>query len=200
MGKRYDRAYFDRWYRDPRRRVSGATELRRTVRFVVAATEHVLGRPLRTVLDVGCGEGRWRAPLRRERPHLQYLGIDPSPYVVARFGRRRNVRVGTFADLREVGLDDAYDLVVCHDVLHYVPLGELRRGLRALGPRVGGLAYLAVHAAEDDVAGDLRGFHRRSAATYRRLFAGVGLVAAGLHCWMPAGRAGDLTALATPVR
>jgi hypothetical protein len=108
--------------------------------------------------------------------------------------------VGTFADLAGLGLDDAYDLVVCHDVLHYVPTGELRRGLRTLGPRVGGLAYLTVHAAEDDIAGDLRGFQRRSAATYRRLFADVGLVAAGLHCWLPAARAADLAALAAPVR
>jgi len=200
MGKRYDRAYFERWYRNPRRRVTSASDLGRTVRFVAAAADHVLGRPLRTVLDVGCGEGRWRAALRRERPAVRYLGIDPSPYAVARFGRRRGVRLGTMGDLATLDLDDTYDLVVCDDVLHYVPLGELRRGLRALGPRVGGLAYLAVHAAEDDVTGDLRGFQRRRAATYRRLFAEVGLVAAGMHCWLPAHRAADLAALAAPLR
>jgi SAM-dependent methyltransferase len=200
MGKRYDRAYFDRWYREPGRRVSESAELQRTARFVVAAAEQVLGRPLRTVLDVGCGEGRWRAPLRRERPRLRYLGLDPSPYAVARYGRRRNLRLASFADLGTVDLDEAYDVVLCHDVLHYLPLGELRRGLRALGPRVGGLAYLAVHTAEDDIAGDLQGFQRRPAAAYRRLFADVGLVAAGLHCWLPAHRAAELTALAAPVR
>ena len=44
---------------------------------------------MRAVLDVGAGEGQWRAPLIEARPRLEYVGLDPSPYVVERFGRTR---------------------------------------------------------------------------------------------------------------
>ena len=47
----------------------------------------------KTVLDIGAGEGRWRAELRRMRPAIRYVGVDPSEYVVARHGQRRNIRL-----------------------------------------------------------------------------------------------------------
>lgn len=193
--KRYDQEYFDRWYRDPRRRVGVTADLDRTVRLAVAAAEHLLGRPLRTVLDIGCGEGRWRAPLRRVRRSACYTGIDSSPYVVHRWGRSRNIRLGSFGTLERCGIDAPADLVVCADVLHYVPAAELRKGLRSLASLTGGIAYLPTFTAADSIVGDRLGFHRRSPAVYRRLFRDAGLVACGLHFHVPAESAGDLAAL-----
>src|SRR5215212_1477143 len=115
--KRYDRAYFDRWYRHPRHRVSSPAVLRRKVAMVVAIAEYQLGRPVRSVLDVGCGEAPWRGALRRVRPHVHYVGVDASPYVVARYGRSRNIRRGTFGGLDAVVLDEPFDLIVCADVM-----------------------------------------------------------------------------------
>ena len=82
--KRYDRSYFDKWYRDPRHRVSTAAGLARKVAMVVGVAEYLLGRPLRRALDVGAGEGSWRGALRRLRPRLDYVGVDPSAYAVRR--------------------------------------------------------------------------------------------------------------------
>ncbi len=62
--KSYDRAYFDRWYRDPGRRVATAASLSRKIHLVVSIAEALLERRVRSVLDVGCGEGTWREPLR----------------------------------------------------------------------------------------------------------------------------------------
>src|SRR4030095_7214279 len=90
----YDQRYFDKWYRNPRYRVKSPHELARQVTFVVAGTEPLLGRSVRSVLDVGCGEANWLAPLRRLRPRVQYTGVDTSEYVVSRFGASRNVRLG----------------------------------------------------------------------------------------------------------
>jgi SAM-dependent methyltransferase len=193
--KRYDRDYFDRWYRDPRRRVTASADLLRTVRLAVAATEYLVGRPLRTVLDVGCGEGRWLAPLRRARPSVRYTGIDSSPYVVERWGRARNIRLGGFGTLEHCGIDEPADLVVCADVLHYVPTGELRRGLRSLASLTGAIAYLPTFTSADSIVGDRHGFQRRSAGAYQRLFSEAGLVACGLHFYVPADSAGELAAL-----
>ena len=37
----YDRAYFDKWYRDPRHRVRSPAELTRLVTFVLATADYV---------------------------------------------------------------------------------------------------------------------------------------------------------------
>lgn len=197
--KRYDRTYFDHWYRDPVNRIGSRADLTRKVAAVVAITEHVLGRPLRSVLDIGCGEARWQPVLQGLRPGSRYAGVDSSRYAVARYGRRRNIRLGRFDALDEVGLDDVYDLVVCADVLHYLSTAELRQGLPGLASRVGGVAFLETYTAADSIVGDRAGFHRRSPAVYRRLLAGAGLVPCGLHCYLPLGEAAELAALERPV-
>src|SRR5215208_2753142 len=168
--KAYDEAYFDRWYRSPRHRVSTDDQVARRVRMVVAAAEYALGRPLRSALDVGCGEAPWRAHLRRARPRLAYLGVDSSDYVVRRYGRRRNIRLGTFGELGTLSsLRRRFDLVVCSDVMQYVPTAELRRGLAALRGLLVGVAYFDVFSTADDVSGDKRGWHDRSPRLYRQL-------------------------------
>jgi len=181
--KAYDQKYFDRWYRHPSHRIGGAADLGRRVRMVVATAEYHLGRTLRSVLDVGCGEGRWRAPLRRACPGVEYIGVDSSRYAVERYGRSRGIRLGSFGALSEVGVVEPLDLVVCADMLHYVPIAELRRGLGTVHALTGGIAFLEALTTDDGVAGDTKGFQRRSAAVYRRLFQDAGFVQCGPHCW-----------------
>src|SRR5687768_13578510 len=101
--KRYDAAYFARWYRGRAALVTGDAIARRA-RLALATAEFVLEREVRSVLDVGCGEGRWRAPLRRARPGLSYLGVDGSDWVVRRHGSRRNIRPGTLGTIGRLGL------------------------------------------------------------------------------------------------
>ena len=87
--KQYDRAYFDRWYRDPRRRVISPAPLARRASWAIATAEYVLGpavadrprrRERRGTLGTGdqataaarpihrsrsqplCGEPVWEAP------------------------------------------------------------------------------------------------------------------------------------------
>lgn len=182
--KRYDEAYFDRWYRS-RRRVVTPESIRRKAALALAAAEYWLERPVRSVLDVGCGEGPWRGVLRRRRPGLRWVGIDPSEYVVRRFGRRRGIRLGGFGDIGDVGLRGRFDLVVCSDVLQYVSTPDLRRGLDAMVARLDGVAWLEAHTSGDAVEGDREGWHERSEKRYRRIFAEAGLAPVGMHCWVP---------------
>lgn len=185
-GKRYDRAYFDRWYRDPRSRVKSAAEVERKVRMVVGVAEYLLDRPVRTVLDVGCGEGAWRASLRRLRPKVRYVGVDPSEYAVRRFGARRGIVLGDVARLHELELGGPFDVVVCCDVLNYLENGALERGLRNMRDLLGGVAYLELFAADDEMMGDTRGWHRRPASYYRALFRRLALQPCGMHCYVGA--------------
>ena len=183
-GKTYDEAYFTRWYRDPHTRVHTPDAVRRKIRMVATVAEYFLGRKLRSVLDVGAGEGVWGRELRRMRPGLRYLGIDPSEYVVARHGRRRNIRLGGFEQLPQLRLGRGYDLVICADMLQYVADAPLRRGIRHLASLLGGVAFLEAYTSGDDMEGDLEGWHPRSKQLYRRIFAEAGLVACGLHCYL----------------
>ena len=204
MTKRYDRAYFERWYRSrgdrsgSRVHVGGKAALRRNVALAVAATESVRDRPLRSVLDVGCGEGRWGPEVRRLRPKASYLGIDPSEYAVQRFGARRNLRLGSFEELHLHVFAQPFDLVVCADVLHYLDERTILEGLDTLADLVGGVALLETFTSGEDVVGDRVGFHERPATWYRRAFAGAGLVAIGLQMYVHEEIAEDLDALDLP--
>jgi SAM-dependent methyltransferase len=184
MAKQYDRAYFDKWYRSPGHRVGSRAELQRKVAMVVHLAEHYLARPLRNVLDVGCGEGAWRAPLLHLRPRVDWRGLDASPYVVGRYGRTRNIGLAGFGQLGELRFDRRFDLIVCSDVLHYVPAGELRRGLSGFTELLEGLAFLEVFTSHDRVSGDCEGFIARTPDWYRARFGDAGLLACGSHAYL----------------
>lgn len=184
MTKHYDRAYFDKWYRDPAHAVGSAAELKRKVAMVVAQAEYYLGRPIRNVLDVGCGEGVWRAPLRALRPGIHYRGLDASEYVVERYGRSRNIGLATFGQLGQLRFDHRFDLIVCSDVLHYLKPTEIRAGLLGIGEMLEGIAFLELFTSRDDVDGDHVGFYKRSPAWYLKAFREVGLLSCGSHCYL----------------
>ena len=194
--KRYDRDYFDRWYR--RGGIGGARRLARKVALAVATAEYHLERPLRTVLDIGCGEGPWRAPLLKLRPDARYLGFDASDYAVARYGRSRNLHLARFEDFALLRPCPPVDLLVCSDVMHYVPTRALDRGLPGLAELCGGVAFLETFAREDQAEGDEDGFIARPARFDRQRFEALGFTRLGSHCWLAPALAGTATALETP--
>jgi SAM-dependent methyltransferase len=192
--KRYDRAYFDHWYRG-RNRVSTKDDVRRKVSLAVAECEYFLRRRLRSVLDVACGEGAWQPHIKDLRPSAKYLGLDASDYAVQRFGAERNLRQAAFADLRSQRLRGPFDLVVCSDALHYISDDEIHAGLPELVRVAGGVLFLEVLTADDEIIGDLNGMIRRPAAWYRKLFEKAGLTAAGPYTWLAPSLRDDAAAL-----
>ena len=188
MTKKYDRAYFDRWYRG-RLRIGSEPEVRRKVTMAVGVAEYFLRRAVRNVIDIGCGEAPWFTHLSELRPKARYIGYDPSDYIVKRFGASRNVHRGSFGKL---DLRGRFDLVVCADVLHYLPDDEIRRGLPSLVRLMRGAAFLEVLTQEDDVVGDTLGLIPRPAAWYRELFRNAGLTQAGPYIWLAPKLAADL--------
>ena len=191
--KRYDRTYYDRWYRDAG--FGSPTRLARKVDYALGVAEYLLDRPVRSVLDIGCGEGTWRAALHKRRPGVTYVGIDPSEYAVGRFGRSRDLRLGGFGDVGTLAADGPFDLMVCIDVAGYVPAPELRRGLAAMADMLDGVAVFEVFARGDDWEGDRVGFQERTAATYDRWFAKAGLHRIGPNLLCAAPLWGTLAAL-----
>jgi SAM-dependent methyltransferase len=193
--KAYDAEYYRRWYHDPGRRVIKPAAVARKVRLVTGIAEALLERPIRSVLDVGCGEGAWRGHLRRLRPRVRYVGVESSAYAVERFGRSRGIVRGSFGTLASLGLEGPFDLVVVCDVLHYVPEGELGPGLAAVTDLLGGVAYLEAYTTADEIEGDRGAWHHRSPEQYRRHFRRARLHAVGMHCYVGPDLAGATAAL-----
>lgn len=191
--KTYDRAYFDRWYR--KAGIGSRARLNRKVALAVATAEYHLERPIRSVLDIGCGEGAWRAPLLALRPKLAYLGFDSSEYAILRYGRRRNLHFARFADFAQLRPCPPVDLLVCSDVLHYVPTRELSLGLPGLAELCAGVAFIEIFAKEDETEGDNVAFQPRPARFYRQRLQALGFHALGSHCWLSAALAAHSAAL-----
>ncbi len=191
----YDQAYFDKWYRSPRHRVKSAKELQRQVLCVVHMAEWVLGRPIKSVLDVGCGEAQWRPVLTRLRPRLHYDGVDPSTYAVRRFGARRGIQLGGIEDLDNLSLATGYDLVVCCGMLNYLSRERFTRGVQQVARRTNGMAYLEVFSRSDAFEGDTSWPTPQPASWYRRAITKAGLLSIGLHGYIPQRDAARVAAL-----
>ena len=191
-GARYDRAYFDKWYRHPRHRVKSPAELLRQVQFVLHTAEWVLGRPVKSVLDVGAGEGHWQPVLKRLRPRLAYDGVDPSTYAVARYGARRGLQQGGIEQLHELALRTRYDLVVCCGMLNYLSAAQFKVGMVHIAQRAGGMAYLEIFARGDALEGDTNWPTPKPASWYRRVVRDAGLSAVGLQCYVPTSQVGTV--------
>jgi SAM-dependent methyltransferase len=121
----------------------------------------VLPGPPRSVLDVGCGHGRFAQLLRERGQAPSYWGVDASAELLALARERRDlVRGARFA--RVDVIEDAaalpagpFDLIGVFGVIHHVP-GEPARAalLRALAVRLapGGtlaVAFWRASASED---------------------------------------------------
>src|SRR3954468_20443944 len=101
MSKSYDSDYFQRWYRDPRTRVTSDRALERKVHLALSAAAYMLGRRARTVLALGGGVHAGAAPANGAR-HLLRGGtvVRRAPPAPARYplhrGRIERVRRGDF--------------------------------------------------------------------------------------------------------
>jgi SAM-dependent methyltransferase len=112
-----------------------------------------------SVLDVGCGHGRFAALVREAAPGARFLGVDASLELLALARGRSDVpadaewrRVDVLAEPEAIPRGP-FDLVTLFGVIHHVP-GEARRGalLRRLGERVapGGTLALAFWTTAGD--------------------------------------------------
>src|SRR3954469_18593516 len=102
--KAYDREYYQHWYHNPKTRVATAETTALKAHVAVSIAEYMLNRRIESVLDIGCGEGLWRAALPRMRPRVRYLGLEPSEYIVNKFGKARNIQFGSLGQLHKLKL------------------------------------------------------------------------------------------------
>ncbi|GAB4141349.1 MAG: class I SAM-dependent methyltransferase [Planctomycetota bacterium] len=136
QSRSFDAAFYRRFYEDRRTAVSDAREVHRLCEFVLAYLRF-LRIPVRSVLDVGCGLGRWKKALARQRPGISYLGVEVSDYLCDRFGWRKGSAVDYSPGRR-------FDLVICQSVLQYLGDEDAERAIANLARLCRGALYLEV--------------------------------------------------------
>jgi len=180
MTEQFDRAYYERFYRNPRTAVTNRAEMNARGRLIAAMADH-LGLPVRSILDAGCGVGLLRAPLLRALRGAEYTGLEVSEYLCRRYG-------WIHSGIQDFTRRTHYDLVICYDVLQYLNAAETRRALANLARVSRGLLYFGVLTREDweencdqsrtDPAVSLRGgtwYRRELSKQFRHLGAGFWL-------------------------
>ena len=163
---RFDASFFRRYYTDRASRVRDARGQRRLSGLVFAYLDY-LEIPVRRVLDLGCGLGRWRDDVAARYPGATYTGVETSDYLCAKYGWQR----GTAAGYRGRG---RYDLVICQSVLQYVDNTEVRRSLESIARLCRGALYLEIPTRRDwdehvDREGTDGRIYLRTGAWYRRV-------------------------------
>ena len=146
---------------DPIARLMGADRARRNL------IEQANIQPSQRILDIGCGTGTFAVLLKKERPEVEVIGLDPDPKALRR-GKTKATRAGVsvqfdqgFAD--ELPYDSSsFDRVFSSLMFHHLeePTREktLREVVRVLKP--GGSLHLLDFATSGDGHGhDSHGIH-----------------------------------------
>lgn len=164
---RFDKAYFDRFYRHPETRAASAHDAEIEAHFVAAFLRH-LRVEVRRVVDVGCGLGRMLNALDELFPKASVRGVDSSDYLCRTYGWER-AALPDFAPRRR------FDLVVCQDVLAYLDAPEAAAAIGTLGGITRKALYFGALAEEDlalcDPARTDTDVYLRPASWYRRRLA-----------------------------
>lgn len=163
MTERFDRDYYQRFYRNADTRAGTVATARRQAEFIHAYLRQI-ELPVARILDLGCGLGRGLRALQRLYPNAQCVGVEVSDYLCQRYGWVR----GSVVDYR----DNPFDVVVCVDVLSYLDAKACTEALNNIARLSCGAAFLGLITEEDRDICDFertdREQHLRPAAWYRR--------------------------------
>lgn len=161
---RFDKAYYDRFYRDSATRAASRHDADLQAAFIGAYLRH-LRIPVRHVLDIGCGLGRLLDALGEAFPHATRLGIESSRYLCERYGWQAGA-------LPDDVPSRSFDLVVCDDVLAYLDADEAAAAIATLARLTRKALFFGVLTEEDlaicDASRTDTDVHLRPAAWYRR--------------------------------
>ena len=140
-GFNFDAAYYERFYLDPRTRVSESEDIEIQARFLASYLDY-LKIHVRWILDLGCGLGRLREPLLARFPRARYTGVEVSEHLCDELGWVRD-SVATFRSRRR------YDLVICQDVLQYLDDAQAEQAMRNLARLCRGALWFGALTRED---------------------------------------------------
>jgi 2-polyprenyl-3-methyl-5-hydroxy-6-metoxy-1,4-benzoquinol methylase len=161
----FSAAYFKKFYLNAATRVVTAAEMRSRAALIASALKQCQ-IPVRRILDAGCGIGLLQKPFKEFLPRAGYSGLEASEYLCSRFG-------WTFGSIVDFAARAPYDLVICYDVLQYLPDAQAARAIVNLSRLSRAAVYVSALTTEDwrencDRSRTDRAVHLRPGAWYRR--------------------------------
>jgi 2-polyprenyl-3-methyl-5-hydroxy-6-metoxy-1,4-benzoquinol methylase len=161
----FSAAYFRKFYLNAATRVVTTAEMRSRAALIASALRQCQ-IPVRRILDAGCGIGLLRKPFKEFLPRARYVGLEASAYLCGRFG-------WTEGSIVDFAPRKPFDLVICYDVLQYLPDAEAARAIVNLGRLCRAALYVSALTTEDwrencDRSRTDRAVHLRAGAWYRR--------------------------------
>jgi 2-polyprenyl-3-methyl-5-hydroxy-6-metoxy-1,4-benzoquinol methylase len=165
LSNNFNVAYFRKFYLNASTRVVTAAEMRSRAALIAGALRQCQ-IPIRSILDAGCGIGLLRKPFKEFLPRARYVGLEASHYLCTRFGWMQ----GSIIDFAP---RVPFDLVVCYDVLQYLPDAHAARAIHNFSELTRAALYVSALTTEDwrencDRSRTDRAVHLRSGAWYRR--------------------------------
>ena len=111
--RRFDEAYYHRYYESPQTRVISAEEHANLVEFVFAFARYNRIE-IKSVLDIGAGVGLWKQWMDKHAKGIAYTGTEVSQAMCKKHGYQ-------FRDIARWRDRKKHDLIVCQGVLQYLP-------------------------------------------------------------------------------
>lgn len=164
--ERFDEHYYRHWYGNASTRAFTKADKDVRAAFVLSYLK-LLKIPVRSVVDVGCGLGHWRAALQKIDPRLAYTGVEYSALMARRYGWVE-ASAADYVPKRQ------FDLVICQAVLQHLNDKDCAKALENIGQYCRGALYLEVLTKADWISGMIDKKHTerhpylRSAAWYRK--------------------------------
>jgi trans-aconitate methyltransferase len=138
--QKFDKQYYDRYYRDPATRATSEPEQKRQAAFIAAYLRY-LEVPVSRIVDFGCGLGHLLDAMQAEFPDAQTVGVEYSEYLCTEFKWNQ----GSVVDYD----DEPFDLVICSDVLGYLDKSDCKDAIKNLARLTTSALYLTVLTLED---------------------------------------------------
>lgn len=160
----FDAAYYKRYYEQPETAVVNAAMQRNEVKFVLAFCRYI-ELEVKRFTDAGAGTGWWAREFARQYPGCESVETYDASREACDIYGHKHVPVQKLAGTSS-------DLVVCRDVLRYVPDTFIDAAIQRLARKCRGVLYLHVITSDDDIdqdASDMSGYFRPAAFYRRRL-------------------------------
>ena len=141
MRNDFDKAYYDRFYRNPRTRATSPAAAIRQSAFIANYLRY-MEVPVKRIADIGCGLGQVLNALGDEFPRATTQGIEVSSYLCEEYGWQQ----GSVVDY---GNAKPFDVVVCNDVISYLNDRSCAKALSNLASLTKSAAFLGILTEED---------------------------------------------------
>ena len=139
--RRFDEAYYHRFYEDPKTRVVSAEEHANLASFVFSFADYN-NLKVKSVLDIGAGVGHWKQWIEKNKKGIKYIGTEVSQAMCKQHGWQ-NRDIARWRDRKRHGL------VICQGVLQYLLDPDVDPAIANLAAMAGGLIYLEITTRAD---------------------------------------------------